>query len=128
MKDETTLILIADDSDDIRMLYTEALTAAGLRVIAATTGEEAVTKALAEHPAVILMDIMMPDMNGHEAVEKIRQDPWGKTARIIYLTNLTEPENVVKAFDNEPEDYIVKVHTEPKEVVNLVRIASHKRS
>lgn len=118
-------ILVVDDDELIRQLYTDALSLAGLPVITAKTGAEAVSLALAQHPEVILLDIMMPDMDGHAVMEKLRLDSWGKNAKIIYLTNLTEPEAVVKAFAHKPEEYIVKVHTDIKEVVNKVRLAMH---
>jgi CheY-like chemotaxis protein len=69
---------------------------------------------------------MMPGMDGHETIKKIRSDSWGKTAKIIYLTNLSEPENVAKAFAQKPEEYIIKAHTDVKEVVNKVRTALYQ--
>lgn len=120
---EEKLILIADDNNSIRELYTQALTLAGLKVITAADGNEAIKIALEKHPSVILMDIMMPGTDGQQAVEKIRNDAWGKNAKIIYLTNLSDPKNVVAAFTQKPEEYIIKAHTEVKEVVNKVRIA-----
>jgi len=120
---EKRLVLVADDTENIRQLYTDALSIAGIEVVTASDGNEAVAVALAKHPDVILMDILMPHMDGQEAVEKIRKDEWGKTAKIIYLTNLSEPENVFNAIKQKPEEYIIKAHTDVKEVVNKVRIA-----
>lgn len=124
---EKRLVLVTDDDENIRALYTEALTASGIEVITATNGKEAVVMALTQHPDVILMDILMPEVNGHEAMKQIRSDTWGKTARVIYLTNLTEPENVVEAFEQKPEEYIIKVHTDVKEVINKVRTALYQK-
>ena len=123
---ETAPILIIEDNESIRQLYTDALEAAGLMVLATGSGKEGIALALKERPAVILVDILMPEMDGHEVVKKIREDNWGRHARIIYLTNLTEPENVVKAFEQSPEEYIVKSHTDIKEIVNQVRLAMHQ--
>ena len=125
----TTLdVLIVDDEESIRQLYTDAFTLAGLKVLTADTSDDAVAKALQYHPRVILMDILLGNDTGHSAVEKIRRDDWGKNARIIYLTNLTEPENVVKAISLQPEEYIVKAHTDVKDVVNQARMAMYKSS
>lgn len=116
-------VLIVEDDENIRELYKAALSGAGLHVIVAENGKQGVEKALAEHPKVILMDIMMPEMNGHEAVREIRRDAWGKNAKIIFLTNMSDAEDVVRAIEEGSEEYIVKAHTEPSEVVNTVRVA-----
>ena len=122
---ENRCILLADDDQAIRELYELALTNAGLEVITAKNGTEAVSLALTHHPAVILMDIMMPHMDGETAVDKIRADTWGKTAHIIYLTNMSDPQHVAKAFTQKPEEYIIKAQTDVKEVVNKVRTAMY---
>lgn len=125
--EKNNLILLADDDESIRQLYTDALSLADLEVITAKNGAEALAIALEKHPAVILMDIMMPGMDGHDTVEKIRADGWGKTAKIIYLTNFSEPEHVAKAFAQKPEEYIIKAQTDVKDVVNLVRTAMYQK-
>ncbi len=76
---------------------------------------------LREHPDVILMDIMMPKLNGHEAVQKIREDAWGQHAKIIFLTSQSAAENVVHAVESGSEAYIVKPHTSLAEIVVKVR-------
>lgn len=122
---ETTTILVVEDDENIRELYSLALENGGLKVLSAATGTEGVKLALEEHPAVILMDIMLPDISGHEAVEKIRNDRWGKNAKIIFLTNMSDASDVAQAVAAGSEEYIIKVHTTPKEVVNIVRTATH---
>lgn len=117
-------ILIVEDEQSLRELYFDAFSAAGLEVLTATSGAEGVSIALKEHPAIILMDIMMPgDLNGHDAVARIRADQWGRTAKIIFLTNLSDAENVVAAVEKGSVDYIIKANVTPKEMVNQVRMA-----
>ncbi len=118
-------ILIADDDEMIRVLYSEAFSSAGIEVITATNGQECVDEALKHHPSIILVDIMMPIMSGHKAVDKIRQDEWGKSVKIVYLTNLSDAENVVHAVERKSDEYIVKANNSVKEVVNKVRLAMH---
>lgn len=119
-------VLIAEDDERIRELYVAAFAAIDIDVIAATNGKEAVELALKHHPTVIMMDIMMPGMNGHEAVEKIRLDrDWGRTAKVVYLTNMSDAENVTYAVQKGSDDYIVKANTDVKEVVNKVRTVMH---
>lgn len=114
-------VLVVDDDPNIRDLYQSAFDTAGMAVLAAGSGEEAVKLALEHHPEVILMDIIMPGMNGHETVSKIRFDDWGETAKIIYLTNLSDAENVVHAVERQSDEYIVKANTNVQEVVNRAR-------
>lgn len=120
-----TRVLIIEDDENIRALYTDALTLAGLIVDCVGTGKEGVSSALANHPDVILMDITLPDISGHEAVEKIRKDVWGKNAKVVFLTNHSDPKNISDAVAAGSEEYIIKVHTTPKEVVNIVRTVSN---
>jgi DNA-binding response OmpR family regulator len=124
---EKSVLLIEDDKL-IREMCVEALTAAGLHVHVAENGKEGVELALLHHPAVILMDIMMPIMDGHEAAKRIRADAWGKSAHIIYLTNFGDPEHVFKAITSGTDEYLIKAHTGIDEIVNKVRIAMHATS
>lgn len=119
---KTGLVLIVEDTDSIRDLYAEAFKLAGLRVETAKDGTEGVVKALKFHPDVILMDILMPPgIDGHTAVSKIREDCWGKNAKVIYLTNLDDATNVFHAAERKSDEYIIKSNTDIKEVVNKTR-------
>jgi len=114
--------LIVEDDKNIRDLYGDAFAIAGIQVLKATNGSEGVDLALAHHPDVILMDIMMPVMDGHTAVSKIRRDPWGKSAKVIFLTNMSDAEDVVHAVEEGSDEYIIKANASVKEVVNQTRM------
>ena len=114
-------ILTVEDNDDLREAIAAALGNAGYRVLTAVNGAEGVALALKEHPDVILMDIMMPELNGHEAVQKIREDVWGQHAKIIFLTSQSAAENIVHAVESGSEAFIVKPHTSLAEIVQKVR-------
>jgi CheY-like chemotaxis protein len=118
-----TVVLIVEDDESILDLYATAFTEVGIKVLKAKNGLEGVQLALENHPDAILMDIMMPIMHGHEAVEKIRLDPWGRNAKVIFLTNMTDAENVFLAVEQGSEEYIIKANTPVKEVVNQTRMA-----
>ncbi|MDA8597132.1 response regulator [Candidatus Pacebacteria bacterium] len=123
---ETPPVLIVEDDESIRELYTAAFKAAQITVITAADGQAGLALALEHHPSVILIDIMMPKQTGLETIEKLRLDSWGKTAKVVYLTNMSDPTNVSGAVKNGSDDYIVKSNTEPKEVVNRVRTIMHQ--
>ena len=126
-KVKTKTILLVEDDQTIREFYATALIKEGLEVILATDGKEGVEKALQHKPAVILLDIDMPIMDGHEAAEQIRFDKkWGKEVPIIFLTNHSDATNVAHAHMLHPDDYIVKANTPTKELINKVRTAMHR--
>jgi len=113
----TTSVLIIDDDDAIRDMYATAFELAGHEVFKAENAEDGVALALTKQPSIILMDITMPGASGHEAVEKIRADAWGKTAKIMYLTNLSDAGNLMEAVEQKSDEYIVKSNTDPKDIV-----------
>lgn len=88
-------MLVADDSADARALYAEYLEFCGFRVETAADGEEAVRKAQAEWPAVILMDLAMPRVDGWEAIRRLRSDPATADIPIVALS--------AYAFGDEPD-------------------------
>jgi two-component system, OmpR family, KDP operon response regulator KdpE len=122
---EQKTILLVDDDMVLREMYRFAFSEAGLNVITAKDGTEAIALALEHHPSIILMDIDMPQMDGYESMKKIREDAWGRTAKVIYLTNYSAPADVYAAVSLKPEDYIVKASHEIKEIVNRVRTAMY---
>jgi CheY-like chemotaxis protein len=88
-------VLVVDDSPDARALYGEYLEFCGFRVETAADGEEAVEKARRDRPAVILMDLSMPKMDGWEAIRCLRADPAMAEVPIVVLS--------AYAFGDEPE-------------------------
>ncbi|HEY0964775.1 MAG TPA: response regulator [Candidatus Paceibacterota bacterium] len=114
-------VLIVEDNKSIRELYAMALTNEGLKVLMAEDGVIGLEFALTHHPDVILLDIDMPGMTGQSVGEELRKDEWGKTARIIFLTNRTDPQNQAHAAMLNPADYIVKAEVPVKDVVAQVK-------
>ncbi len=80
------LVLIVDDSPDARAMYGEYLQFCGFRVVTANNGEEGLAAAQAEWPAVILMDLAMPRMDGWEAIRRLRADPLTAEIPIVALS------------------------------------------
>jgi two-component system, cell cycle response regulator DivK len=85
---ETTsaLVLLVDDSPDARAMYGEYLRFAGFRVVTASNGEEGLSAAHTEWPAVIVMDLAMPQMDGWEAIRRLRADPLTSEIPIVALS------------------------------------------
>lgn len=118
-------ILLVEDEQDIREAMAEALTDAGFAVETAGNGVEGLQKATTLHPDLILLDIVMPEMDGHEMLKKLREDSWGKHARVIMLTSMDSATNVATAYADNITDYIIKVHNSLDDIVKKVRVAIH---
>lgn len=116
-------ILTVEDDQALRKAIVTKLTNEGFKVIAAGSGAEGVRLALKEHPDLILMDIGLPEMNGHEAMKEIRKDPWGKDAKVIFLSALDDATNVFKAVESQSKEYLIKPHTSLKKLVSEVNLA-----
>lgn len=122
------ILLIEDDPLLIKM-YSSKFELDGFNVDTALDGTEGLEKAKALVPDVILMDIMMPKMNGFEVLEQIKQIDHLKKVPVILLTNFGTDEGVKKGLALGAVDYIVKVQTDPAEVVAKVKKtlnSSHK--
>ena len=116
------VVLIVDDIPDNLALLHDALDAAGYAVLVATDGASALARAARQQPDVILLDALMPGMDGFEVARRLKADFGTAHIPIVFMTGLTETEHVVAAFDAGGIDYVTKP-IRPPEV--LARIAAH---
>lgn len=107
MSDKQT-ILIVDDEQDILDLIEYNLKKEGFDVLKAENGKEGIEVARAHNPNLVLLDIMMPKMDGMEAVERMRDDEKLKHIPIIFLTARSDEKTEVKGLDKGGDDYITK--------------------
>jgi DNA-binding response OmpR family regulator len=101
-------ILLVDDADTILMMERMILNRGGYELITAKDGQEAVAKAVTERPDLILLDIVMPRMNGFEALKQLRSQEATKAIPIMMVTTRGEEENVEAGFASGCDDYITK--------------------
>jgi CheY-like chemotaxis protein len=101
-------ILLVDDSATILMMERMILTKGPYDLVTAANGEEAIAKARSERPDVILMDVVMPKMNGFEACRAIRADADLRDTPIIIVTTRGENANVEAGFESGCNDYVTK--------------------
>jgi two-component system, OmpR family, alkaline phosphatase synthesis response regulator PhoP len=113
-------ILLVDDEPDILEIVGYNLTNEGYQVITAENGLEAVKKAKKELPHLIILDVMMPEMDGIEACENIRKNPDLKDTIVTFLTARGEDYSQVAGFDAGADDYITKP-IKPKVLVSKVK-------
>lgn len=117
---EDKKILIVDDDITLREMYEERLKYDGFVVIGASDGEEAVQKIKQEMPSLILLDVMMPKMNGIDVLRTIRCDDNTKHIPVIILTALIQEIDKLKTLMNEKDGYLIKSEQMPKEVLAKV--------
>lgn len=116
------IVLIVDDVPDNLALLHDALDESGYTVLVATSGEAAIARARQSLPDVVLLDAMMPGMDGFEVARRLKADFATRAIPLIFMTGLTETEHVVAAFAAGGADYVTKP-IRPAEV--LARIAAH---
>ena len=104
----TKKILVVDDSATIHMMIRMVLGKDRYTLVTATDGREAVDKAHAERPDLIVMDVVMPHMTGFEACREMRRDDVTKDIPVILVTTRGEPESVEKGFASGCSDYVTK--------------------
>jgi DNA-binding response OmpR family regulator/DNA-binding CsgD family transcriptional regulator len=119
------VVLIVDDVPDNLSLLHDALDEAGYTVLVATDGPGAITRAQQAQPDIVLLDALMPGMDGFEVARRLKAGPATEAIPIVFMTALTETEHVVAAFAAGGVDYVTKP-IQPREV--LARIAAHTRT
>lgn len=119
MKKINKKILIVDDDDGFRMALEAKFISEGFTIFTAKDGQEALVMAQKEKPDLILLDILMSKMTGIDTAKKIREEK--NDTIIIFLTNLSDVENISNAMQASPSDYIVKVESKISEVVDRVK-------
>ncbi|WP_340199732.1 response regulator transcription factor [Ascidiimonas sp. W6] len=120
MKKKDIKILLVDDEPDILEIVGYNLTAEGYHVSTAKNGAEGVAKARREQPHLIILDVMMPEMDGIEACEQIRKIPELENTIVAFLTARGEDYSQVAGFDAGADDYITKP-IKPKVLVSKVK-------
>ncbi len=115
-------ILVIEDEIDLREAMMEALHEEGYKVSGAENGLVGLETALRDHPDLILLDIMMPIMDGQEMFRKLREDEWGRGANVVILTAMDDVNNIGLAHEAKPLDYFIKAHHSLDDLVKQIRL------
>lgn len=118
---EQKAILIVEDERSLRDALAYKLKQSGFSIHTAENGKEGLQMALEHHPDVILLDIIMPIMDGLTMLDKLREDVWGKDASVILLTNLSSSEEIGEALQKGVHDYLIKTDWGIEEVISKVK-------
>ena len=99
-------LLLVDDEDNLRTMLEAALNHHGFEVVSAANGRQALDAVAATHPAVIVLDVMMPDLDGFEVCRRLRQN--GNRTPVVFLTAKDSTEDAVRGLTLGGDDYLVK--------------------
>lgn len=124
--EEGRTILLVDDDLTLREMYEERLKAEGFTIVQASNGEEALSKAKDIKPNLILLDIMMPKINGFDVLKGLKADSELKDIPVIILTALIQEVDRIQGDKLGATDYIVKSETMPGEVLTKIKNAIGK--
>lgn len=120
MNENRKKVLIAEDEKDLREALFTVLAAEGYEVLTAEDGEAALKTALSEHPDLILLDLIMPQMDGRDVLKALSEDEWGKTTKVIILTAIEDLDTVSTMIENGSFDYMVKSDWKLEDIVKKV--------
>ncbi|HAO81463.1 TPA: response regulator [Candidatus Veblenbacteria bacterium] len=121
MAKSKTKVLIVEDDPTLAEMYGTKFTAEGFDVLHAGDGVEGLEMAKTKKPDAILLDVMMPKMDGFATLKELKADKILKKIPVIMLTNLGQEEDVKKGKDLGAEDYFVKANQTPAEIVVKVK-------
>jgi DNA-binding response OmpR family regulator len=121
VKNQAKKVLIVEDDVFLSNIYNKKFSNEGFEVFTASDGKKAVIIIKQKKPDIILLDIMLPQMDGFEVLEEIKKDLEVKDIPVILLTNINEQDGIKKGYDLGAKDYIIKTFFTPAEVVDKVK-------
>ncbi|MBT3419365.1 MAG: response regulator [Candidatus Magasanikbacteria bacterium] len=122
-------ILLVEDDVFLVNIYKTKFELEGFKITHAEDGEAGIAEAKKKNPDIILLDILMPKMDGFTALEKLKEDKKTAGIPVIMLTNLGQKDDVQKGLDLGADDYLIKAHFKPSDTVKKVLdvIEKHKK-
>jgi two-component system alkaline phosphatase synthesis response regulator PhoP len=123
-----TRILVVDDEPNIVQTLKDRLEMNEYTVFTAGNGQECLNVAKEQSPDLILLDVIMPIMDGHETLENLRQQDWGKDISVIMLTARSQAQDIARAKACEIEDYIIKPFDLSELLEKIESILERKKS
>ena len=114
-------ILLVEDDEFLAELYATKLTLEGYKVILATDGMKGLKLAKEKNPSLILLDILLPKLDGYQVLAQLKKDSKAKDIPVVLLTNLSQRNEVKRGLDLGAVDYLIKAHFMPSEVVAKIK-------
>jgi DNA-binding response OmpR family regulator len=120
MSTTKTIIAVVEDDLPIQMLYKTKLELAGYAVVTAANGQDGLKVIQRSDPALVLLDLRMPVMNGDEMLARLRETEWGANIRVIILTNISRDEAPSNLRFLGVDRYLVKAHHTPTQIIEII--------
>lgn len=114
-------VLIIEDDGFLASIYAQKLELEGFEVAFATNGEDGLKLAQKDKPDLMLLDLLMPQMDGFEVLEKVKADPATKDIKVLVLSNLGQKEDVDRCMKLGVVGYMIKAHSLPEETVKRIK-------
>jgi len=114
-------ILVIEDDKFLRELISQKLLKEGYDIAEAMDGEKGVDAIKAENPDLILLDLILPGIDGFEVLSRIKSDPSMSGIPVIILSNLGQKDDIEKGLKMGAVDYLIKAHFTPNEIVEKIR-------
>ncbi|MDD2697102.1 MAG: response regulator [Candidatus Pacebacteria bacterium] len=114
-------ILVIEDDKFLRELISQKLIKEGYNISEAVDGEEGIKKIKEEKPDLVLLDLILPGIDGFEVLTKMKEDPSLGSIPVIILSNLGQKEDVEKGLKLGAADYLIKAHFTPGEIIDKIK-------
>ncbi len=124
---QSLVVLIVEDDSAIRRALIDKFTVDGCKALGAENGQEGLDVATKEHPDAIVLDLLMPKMDGMSMLRQLREDSWGKDVPVLILTNSNSGGDVEEALKLGVYDFLVKADWRIEDVVERVRTRVRKQ-
>lgn len=115
-----TKILVIEDDAFLRKIVCTKLAQKKYSVVEATDGKEGLKIITEARPDIVLLDLVLPGMNGFEVLKEIKKDPTIANTPVIILSNLGQAEDIDKGFETGAADFLIKAHFTPSEIIDKV--------
>ena len=120
-QNEKISILIVEDDRFLRELLVRKVESAGFVTTIAVDGKEALKKIKEELPRLVLLDLVLPGIDGFEVLRQVKADPQTSKISVIILSNLGQREDVERGLKLGADDYLIKAHFTPDEIIQKVQ-------
>lgn len=114
-------VLVVDDDENLNTVLVDKLNLSGFEAMGAVDGEDGLKKSLDSHPDLILLDLLMPKMGGIDMLKKLRDDAWGKYAKVLVLTLIEQVDYMADATEYNVLGYFVKTNHSLDEIVKKIQ-------
>lgn len=114
-------VLIIEDDKFLRELMSRKLSSEGFETVEAIDGESGIKKIKEEKPEIVLLDLILPGIDGFEVLAKVKDDPETNPIPVVILSNLGQRDDVERGLKLGAIDYLVKAHFTPNEIIKKVR-------